>query len=376
MSESKSSELAALAKKKDEANARLRAGELTDARDEYFEVLISLDDLPCRLDTDRKTADELKIACFNNLMALFLKVQNFDQVVDLAKQVLRLDERNVKALFRKSQALSALHKYEEAASSLRIVLGIEPGNDQARELLDDMEKHLQPPFDNLPVPPADTTRESKTKISKVLSSNDEIERKNNRPQQSDSKDSNSLTASGWEFMNPEWKPPSKNEASANLSQEGNSWFDSFNCSKNSKHADVGRVFINEAERTKMKNQLFAEAIQKESAAVECSDKKKKRENNSVSSIKADEAVIKAVEDLSVEEKNLVAKVESKKKSKTHTCKIKKSSENKGFQDSSELRKKKVVSKKAKSEWQMLLDEEEDIKKHVASKTGKKSVPNT
>ncbi|GAX80630.1 hypothetical protein CEUSTIGMA_g8065.t1 [Chlamydomonas eustigma] len=82
---------------------------------------------------------------FNNRAMACIKLFRFEQAEDDCCKALQfpdLSEKDkVKALLRRATARDALQKYDEAEKDLREVLGLEPGNRQAREDLQNLRAH-------------------------------------------------------------------------------------------------------------------------------------------------------------------------------------------------------------------------------------------
>ncbi|KAL4720237.1 hypothetical protein ACJJTC_006692 [Scirpophaga incertulas] len=82
---------------------------------------------------DEATVKEItdsKIKLYNNLAYLQLQYHEYDAVLQLCDRVLKLDQLNVKALYRRSLAYSGLKMYEEAWVDVQNGLKLDP-NDKA-----------------------------------------------------------------------------------------------------------------------------------------------------------------------------------------------------------------------------------------------------
>ncbi|RWS17560.1 FK506-binding-like protein 1 [Dinothrombium tinctorium] len=71
---------------------------------------------------------ELKTTTYNNLAAVHLKTEAYDAALKAVNSALMLEERNVKALFRKGKILGILGEYGEAVDILRAALKFDPEN--------------------------------------------------------------------------------------------------------------------------------------------------------------------------------------------------------------------------------------------------------
>jgi len=83
----------------------------------------------------KTTAVMLRRTCHLNAAACWLKLEVWPEADQSCKQVLREDPGNVKALFRRGQALNNLGEYREAGQIIRRVLEIDPDNKEAQRML-------------------------------------------------------------------------------------------------------------------------------------------------------------------------------------------------------------------------------------------------
>uniref|UniRef100_A0A8C9S6E7 peptidylprolyl isomerase n=1 Tax=Scleropages formosus TaxID=113540 RepID=A0A8C9S6E7_SCLFO len=76
---------------------------------------------------EEEEVQEYRVKCLNNLAAVQLKMEQFDEALHTSKDVLLLDPLNVKALFRKGKVMT-LNKgeYDEAMETLKKALKLEP----------------------------------------------------------------------------------------------------------------------------------------------------------------------------------------------------------------------------------------------------------
>ncbi|RWS20750.1 peptidyl-prolyl cis-trans isomerase FKBP8-like isoform X1, partial [Leptotrombidium deliense] len=74
------------------------------------------------------TLIELRTTTYNNLAAVHIKTEDFDAALKAVNSALTLQEKNVKALFRKGKILGCLGEYTEAVEALRGASKLEPEN--------------------------------------------------------------------------------------------------------------------------------------------------------------------------------------------------------------------------------------------------------
>ncbi|MGH0171178.1 UNVERIFIED_CONTAM: hypothetical protein FKN15_060602 [Acipenser sinensis] len=67
-----------------------------------------------------------RVKCLNNLAAVHIKLERYDDALETSSSVLELDPDNVKALFRKGKLLSAKGEFQEAMETLKKALKLEP----------------------------------------------------------------------------------------------------------------------------------------------------------------------------------------------------------------------------------------------------------
>eukprot|EP00798_Chlamydomonas_sp_ICE-L_P022486 gene22486-29612_t len=81
---------------------------------------------------------------YNNRAMACIKLFRFEQAEEDCNRALKLvvnDKDKVKALLRRATARDALQKYEDAEKDLRLVLNLEPNNEQAHEDLSVLRSH-------------------------------------------------------------------------------------------------------------------------------------------------------------------------------------------------------------------------------------------
>ena len=90
-----------------------------------------------------KEAEELKKACYLNLAACQLKLQQFASVEGNCKKVLSMDPDNVKALYRCSSAMLHMNRVDEAKTLLQKAREIQPRNGAVLTLLKETVQKLK-----------------------------------------------------------------------------------------------------------------------------------------------------------------------------------------------------------------------------------------
>jgi FK506-binding protein 4/5 len=94
-------------------------------------------------DAGARQASEIALSCHLNVAACQLKLKEFTAVLESTNHALKIDEQNVKALFRRAQALIQLHRWDEADELLAAAIRIEPSNAAVRDEIKAMKARRQ-----------------------------------------------------------------------------------------------------------------------------------------------------------------------------------------------------------------------------------------
>lgn len=79
--------------------------------------------------------DDIDIACYINRAACNLELRNYRKCINDCKLALKLDDKNIKALYRSARAYNAIDKNEEAIDLLKYAYTIDPDNQAILNLL-------------------------------------------------------------------------------------------------------------------------------------------------------------------------------------------------------------------------------------------------
>mmetsp|Transcript_53083 Transcript_53083/g.125388 ORF Transcript_53083/g.125388 Transcript_53083/m.125388 type:complete len:393 (-) Transcript_53083:379-1557(-) len=121
-------------------NTHFKAGSLPQCVSLYKKALRYLDIHP---PVPGEQGKATRLACLNNAAASYLKLNLPKKVVQYADNALKLESKNVKALFRKGSALRALSKYEEAVDTLQIAAAADPSDAGIKAELARADKELK-----------------------------------------------------------------------------------------------------------------------------------------------------------------------------------------------------------------------------------------
>jgi FK506-binding protein 4/5 len=127
--------LAAAQKNKDDGNELFKAGKFRGAIKKYKKASSFVDNENSFTEAEKAQAKPLRITAHLNTAACNLKLKDYKACIENCDKALKLEVSNIKALFRKGQALSALDEWRDAELTLNRALEFEPQNkDVQREL--------------------------------------------------------------------------------------------------------------------------------------------------------------------------------------------------------------------------------------------------
>lgn len=101
------------------------------------EVSPTIDQKSEQLKNQIRQLIELRAVAFNNLAAAQMKTECYDQALTSVNNSLQLNEKNVKALFRKSKILSIKGETADAIEAMKAALALEPSS---RSLQNELNK--------------------------------------------------------------------------------------------------------------------------------------------------------------------------------------------------------------------------------------------
>ncbi|XP_044961950.1 70 kDa peptidyl-prolyl isomerase isoform X2 [Hordeum vulgare subsp. vulgare] len=123
-----SEKIEAAGTKKEEGNALFKLGKYARASKRYEKAAKIIEYDTSFSEDEKKQSKQLKITCNLNNAACKLKLKDYKQAEKLCTKVLELDSRNVKALYRRSQAYTQLADLELAEVDIKKALEIDPEN--------------------------------------------------------------------------------------------------------------------------------------------------------------------------------------------------------------------------------------------------------
>jgi len=140
-------------KRLDHGLAKKERGNVLFKREEYSQAIVSYTKAVKILDTDsggsgdsagspsdlQKILDE-KMKVYNNLAATQMKLLAYDQAIKSCDSVIKLQPNNVKALFRKGQALESKKDTTEALVYFKRSLKLDPNSKRIKQDVDRLSK--------------------------------------------------------------------------------------------------------------------------------------------------------------------------------------------------------------------------------------------
>ncbi|XP_057795094.1 peptidyl-prolyl cis-trans isomerase FKBP62-like [Salvia miltiorrhiza] len=120
--------IAASGKKKEEGNIWFRAGKYERASQRYGKAVGFIEYDSSFSEEEKEQAKVLKVSCNLNDAACKLKLKKYKEAEKLCTKVLEVDDKNVKALYRRAQAYINLVELELAKKDIKKALEIDPNN--------------------------------------------------------------------------------------------------------------------------------------------------------------------------------------------------------------------------------------------------------
>ncbi|KAL6054443.1 Peptidyl-prolyl cis-trans isomerase fkbp4 [Balamuthia mandrillaris] len=120
---------------KDEGNALFRAAKFKRAHKKYKQAASYVESDYSFSEEEKQQSKPLKVACYLNMAACDLKLQDWQNCVKNCKKVLELEPCNVKALYRRGQALCYLLEWIDSERDLNRALELDPSNKDVQRQL-------------------------------------------------------------------------------------------------------------------------------------------------------------------------------------------------------------------------------------------------
>lgn len=118
----------AAGKKKEEGNVLFKAGKYVRASKRYEKAVSFIEYDSSFSDDEKQQVKLLKVSCNLNNAACKLKLKEYKKAAKLCSKVLEIDNKNVKALYRRAQAYIQLVDLDLAELDIKKALEIDPDN--------------------------------------------------------------------------------------------------------------------------------------------------------------------------------------------------------------------------------------------------------
>lgn len=142
---------------KNEGNAHVKAERYSEALPKYSKALENLKDY------SGADVSALKLSLLNNSALCHLKTKHFGEALESCEEVLRLDARNFKALFRRGQAQAGMGNLSEAVLDVRQASTLQPSDKAISAELEQLRGQLR----ERGIDEAGLKREGKHEVSAV-----------------------------------------------------------------------------------------------------------------------------------------------------------------------------------------------------------------
>jgi tetratricopeptide (TPR) repeat protein len=121
------------------ANDLFREGKFREAISQYSEAQRVLEFNSASQVINNKRIEE-KIHCLNNKAACYLKLEENQTAVEICTEVLSLDSKNYKALYRRAQAYMNLSQFQAAYKDIKRAQEKDPDDPSLKKLLKELKQ--------------------------------------------------------------------------------------------------------------------------------------------------------------------------------------------------------------------------------------------
>jgi len=115
----------------------------TGAITRYTQAIALLNEIYDVPEETKQKSDEVKLSIYLNLAMSNLKLKNYTKLVANCTNALKIDPKNVKALYRRSLGHSGEKLYDNALSDLNEAFNIDPKNVDVKKELNKVKDIIQ-----------------------------------------------------------------------------------------------------------------------------------------------------------------------------------------------------------------------------------------
>ena len=128
--------------KKEHGNACVKNNEFENAKIAYNEAISVLKDGTEWEGSAGSERRKILLNCYSNLSLCHLNDSEYSTAIESATKAIEIDNKNVKALFRRASAFKNFGEFEKAKKDLINAARQEPQNRTVREMLEDVKKFI------------------------------------------------------------------------------------------------------------------------------------------------------------------------------------------------------------------------------------------
>jgi len=129
-------------KDKYQGNVCFKEVDYLSAAGKYISALTQFDQMHDVSEPQQKEVNDVKLSCYLNLSACYLKLGKQEKAIANASSALEIDPKSAKALFRRAQAKITLKKWEDAKTDLVSATQFDPTSADVKAALANVQKEL------------------------------------------------------------------------------------------------------------------------------------------------------------------------------------------------------------------------------------------
>jgi len=131
----KGEKIEAAKKRKNQGTVLFKEGDYENAAMRYAQGVAFFDNIFDLSVDEKKEVEDLKLQSYLNLAACWLKLKKYEKARDNCTTVLKMEENNVKALFRRGQANYYLKDFDASCQDLTLANKYDPNNTEVKKIL-------------------------------------------------------------------------------------------------------------------------------------------------------------------------------------------------------------------------------------------------
>jgi FK506-binding protein 4/5 len=124
-------------------NVLFQEGKYKSALKKYKKIIEYLKDEVFDTDDEKEEASKLKLAAQLNISMCHLKLKEYRSTIDTCIEILDIDPKNEKAIFRMAQGYAGLNEYKDAIHYYSLVVEVNPNNRDASQQIASCKQKLK-----------------------------------------------------------------------------------------------------------------------------------------------------------------------------------------------------------------------------------------